>query len=380
MSRWLLLTVLVGCGHVVPGADARDEPPSPGFRVVSFQEIGLVPQASVIQSRNGARSTLLWGKSVWTYDTTVLNTNDVDGKNWHNNSFSTTADVVGSDGLGAFAETLDTAGAPVRLLETTGDEAAYNANHAGTPCQVAPCGAYYDSRPTAAVWDAARSRALLFYHLALLQPGAEELRLGQSIALWSSLDTRPDRPVVSQGEHPTQMFAQAEPAFGAAAQVVDTDLYAFSCEPDASRLVSPCKLARVPLDGVLVRSSWRFWDGAVFASELGAAAEVFNGNWVMTVSWNVHLNRWLAVYSEPLTNVVMARSAAALTGPWSEQVQLFRTPAPSADRWTFDAALHDEYSENGGQTLYVSYSRPNAANGPFGSELAWVRIDIAAMP
>jgi hypothetical protein len=382
MARWLVLLVLLGCGHVVSGTDAQGEapPPSPGFKVVSFQEVGLVPQASVIQARDGARSTLLWGKSVWTFDTTVLNENDVYGKNWHNSSFSATADLAGSDGLGGFIDTLDTAGAPVRLLEPTADEAAYNANHTGSPCQVAPCGAYYDSRPTAAVWDAQRTRALLFYHLVLLQPGQAELRLGQSIALWSSLDTVPDRPAVSQAEHPTQMFQQAEPAFGAAAQVVDSDVYAFSCEPDASKLVSPCKLARVPLDALLARSSWQFWDGAAFSSELAAAADVFTGNWIMTVAWNPHINRWLAVYSEPLTSVVMARSATALTGPWSEQVPLFKTPAPSADRWTFDAALHDEYSENGGQTLYVSYSRPDPANGVYGADVAWVRVDIAAMP
>jgi hypothetical protein len=104
---------------------------------------------------------------------------------------------------------------------------------------------------------------------------------------------------------------------------------------------------------------------------------VFTGNWVMTVRWNAHINGWLAVYSEPLTNVVMARSAPELTGPWSEQVALFKTPAPAGGGWTIDAVLHDEYTENGGQTLYVSYSRPNRSSGPFGAEIAWVRVDIA---
>jgi hypothetical protein len=76
----------------------------------------------------------------------------------------------------------------------------------------------------------------------------------------------------------------------------------------------------------------------------------------------------------------VARSAAELSGPWSEQVLLFKTPSPSASTWTVDAALHDDYTENGGQTLYISYSRPNPSGQLFANEMAWVRVDIAAAP
>jgi hypothetical protein len=378
MYRWLLVLIATGCGQVIPSTDAAGMP-EPGFKVVSFQELGLIPQASVIQGRDGARSAPLWGRSVWTFNTTVLNQNDVDGKNWHNSSFSTTDDLVGNDGVGMFTEKLDMAGAPVRLIRTTADEATYNANHAGTACPVAPCGAYYDGRPMTVVWDAARARALVFYELVFLQPGTESL-IGSSVALWSALDGSPDRPMVSQGEHPTMLFQGSEPAFGGAAQVVAGDVYTLACAPDASRFISPCKLARVPIDDVVMRANWRFWDGAAFSSKLEDAADVFAGNWLLSVVWNAHVNRWLAVYSEPLTNVVMARTAAELTGPWSAQVPLFKTPAPSAEGWTYDAALHDEYTENGGETLYVSYSRPDPSKGLFGGDLVWVRVDIAATP
>src|SRR5262245_34333508 len=113
---------------------------------------------------------------------TVLNQNDVDGRNWHNNSFATTDDVIGNDGVGGFTETLDGAGAPVRILAPTVDEAAYNANHAGNPCPIEPCGVYYDSRPATVVWDAARSRALMMYELAFFEPG-KDTALGRSVAL-----------------------------------------------------------------------------------------------------------------------------------------------------------------------------------------------------
>jgi hypothetical protein len=383
MRRWLAVLIAMGCGQVDapvdPPQDGPGGPPAPGFKTVSFQELGLIPQPSVIRGRDGARSAALWGRSVWTFNTTVLNQNDVDGRNWHNNSFATTGDLIGNDGVGGFAETLDGAGAPVRILAPTVDEAAYNANHAGNPCPTAPCGVYYDSRPTTVVWDAARSRALMMYELAFFEPGMDTA-LGRSVALWSALDSKPARPVVSQGEHPTMLFRGNEPGFGSAAVAVDGNLYSFACAADLARLVSPCKLARVPLDEVLVRSSWQFWDGETFSPRLEDAAEVFTGHWFMTVVRNAHIGRWLVVYAEPLTNVIMARSAAELGGPWSEQVQLFKTPPPSASTWTVDAALHDEYTENGGQTLYISYSRPDPQKGLFGNEMVWVRVDIAALP
>lgn len=381
--RWLLVLIAMGCGQVnAPEGPPRDGslagPPPPGFKTVSFQELGLIPYPSVIRGRDGARSAVLWGRSVWTFNTTVLNSNDVDGRNWHNNSFAFTDDVVGSDGVAGLTETLDAAGAPVRILEPTQDEAAYNANHAGGACPVAPCGVYYDSRPTSLVWDATRNRALMLYELAYFEPG-KDTSLGRSVALWSALDGKPARPVVSQGEHPTMLFGGGEPGFGAATAAADGYLYSFACAPDASKLVSPCKLARVPLDAVLVRSSWQFWDGAGFSAKLENAADLFTGHWFMTVVRNAHIGRWLVVYAEPLSNAIMARSAAELSGPWSDQVQLFKTPPPSPSNWTVDAALHDDYTENGGQTLYISYSRPDPDGELFANEMAWVRVDIAAV-
>jgi hypothetical protein len=379
MARWLVVLVAMGCGDVVPRpVDAAGTPP-PGFRLVAYQELGLVPQPTLVQGRDAARSSLLFNKSVWTFGTTVLNKNADDGKNWHTNSFSTTDDLFGNDGLVAFTEKLDTSGTPARLLPPTADETSYNANHAGDPCQIAPCNAYYDTRPGASVWDATRGRVVLFYTLGFLQPGGER-RIGQSVAIWSSLETAPDRPVVSNGEHPTLMFEEDEPAFGAAAQVIGNDVYTFACTPDQQRFNSPCVLGRAAFDDVLVRSSWQYWDGTQFTSGLENAAEVFTGNAVMTIVRSSLLDRWFAIYSEPLTNAIVARTAAELTGPWSDQVLIYKTPAPGAGRWTFDAVLHDEYTENDGRTLYLTYSRPQPANGPFGSEVVWARVDIAVEP
>src|SRR5258706_13801524 len=133
MVRVLLVLLAAGCGTVIP----RDEGPPrtpPAFKVVSFQELGIVPQQSVVQGQDSARSALRWGKSVWTFGTTVLNKAAADGISWHTNSFAITDDVVGNDGLARFSEKLDIAGTPARLLAPTADEAMFNATPARNPC------------------------------------------------------------------------------------------------------------------------------------------------------------------------------------------------------------------------------------------------------
>ena len=99
----------------------------------------------------------------------------------------------------------------------------------------------------------------------------------------------------------------------------------------------------------------------------------------MSVSWNAHLEQWIAVYAEPLSSWVVARTAPELTGPWSDQVPLFQGSARDGG-WVTDAVHHDVYTQNDGQTLYVSYSRPNPDKGVFGSDLVWVRVDVARAP
>ena len=370
-----LIGVLAACGTVESGtSDARETadapvPRDPALRRVSFQEIEVIPQAASIQGRGGGRSALLWGKSIWTFGTTVLNLNDASASNWHFSSMSSTDDLVGSDGVVGFVERADSAGAPCTFLEPTADEVTFNELHKAE-------GARYEAQPSGAIFDGPRQRALVFYELLYTRPGTAQ-RIGQSIALWSSLDTVPQRPVMSPtDEHPTSLFRAGEPGFGAGAQIVGDDLYTFACELAGDIYKHPCKLAKVPLDQAVTRASWRFWNGTEFTASIEDAATVFHGSRAVSLSWNAHLGQWIAIYAEPLSSWVVARTAPELTGPWSDQVQLFQGPSREG-WWVTDAVHHDEYTQNDGQTLYVSYARPNPDRGLFGSEVAWVRVDIA---
>ena len=85
--------------------------------------------------------------------------------------------------------------------------------------------------------------------------------------------------------------------------------------------------------------------------------------------------RWTAIYSAPLSNDVLVRTAPEFVGPWSDSTRLFTADRRGLGGISYDAQVHAELAGGNGQVLYVSYSRPNG-NGPFGSELVLVRVSL----
>ncbi len=88
---------------------------------------------------------------------------------------------------------------------------------------------------------------------------------------------------------------------------------------------------------------------------------------------------WLATCDRPLSSDVVARTAPAITGPWSDEVHLFTADRKGDTGWTYDAYAHPEFSPDGQDVLYFSFTRPNH-QGLFGSETVLVRVDVAWTP
>ncbi|MCU7926114.1 MAG: DUF4185 domain-containing protein [Candidatus Thiodiazotropha sp. (ex Dulcina madagascariensis)] len=100
----------------------------------------------------------------------------------------------------------------------------------------------------------------------------------------------------------------------------------------------------------------------------------FNSNDIMSVSYNPYINRYIAIYNEPMDRAVMFRTAIAPEGPWSRAEKAFDAIPPDNDiGWVYDALHHPEYDQDGGQTIYVTYSREN---GFLSSELRLVSLKI----
>jgi hypothetical protein len=364
--RWAATVLLLG-------AVACGTPPA--AQVQSATELGTVSQTALIVGRDGGRSGLLWGLSVWLFGDTFSSVADADGQTLHGNSFAFTGSLSADGGI-ELTERPDASGAPTYLLSPTDDEAAFIAAHAGDPCQEQPCGARYAAWPGAPLFDTTRNRAVIPYGLVWAAPGDFNFYgVGQSFALWTDFSSLPDRPVVAPGApHPTLLFGQDEPGFGSAVAIDGEALYAFACVQDG--LTFHCLLGQVDLGSVLDRSAWTYWDGAGWSTSITSAQPVFDASSIVSVQFNSFLGVWTAVYSAPLTNDVMLRTAPALVGPWSDELHLFTADRIGMAGTSYDAAPHTELAENGGQVLYVSYSRPNG-NGLFGADFAIERVVLA---
>ncbi len=91
------------------------------------------------------------------------------------------------------------------------------------------------------------------------------------------------------------LFSADEPAWGSGALAVGEDLYAYACGCGNSGC--PCLVARVPLVDALDRKAWRFYSGSGrWTADWREAEPVLDGAPELTVHWNEHLGKYLAVH------------------------------------------------------------------------------------
>jgi hypothetical protein len=369
-AAWLLLAV-AGCGVQTPPAN---------LTVVKATDLGVIPTNPDILGRDGGGSALFDGYSVWLYGDTFLAHPNAEDFSLISDSWSYTTDLNAQAGITGFAERLDAAGAPTMILSNTPAEASYNAAHNSNDCQAAPCGARWALWPGAAVVDAGSGDALVFYSLVFAQPGSFNFQsVGSSVATWTNFASQPQRPVINPPvvpAHPDLLFNANEPGFGSAALIRGGMLYAYGCGiPNGSGFDKGCRLGRVEPAKVLSRSAWTYYNGTGWSPQIASAAAVFSGEGIASVAWNSFLNEYVAVYSQPFSNDVMLRTAPNPEGPWSGATPAFVARAPSSGN-VYDAQAHPEYELNGGETIYISYSR--GTSGMFSSEMRLVAVELAA--
>jgi len=364
-----------GCSFYPSGSSG----PSAGVTVAQSTDLGAIGSNPKILGRDGGYSGVFAGYAVWLYGDTFLANPNAEGQTLISDSWSFTSDFNAPDGITAFQEREDSAGAPTMLLQLTATEQAFNAAHAGNPCQQQPCGARWALWPGAMVGDPAGNRALVFYQIVSAQPGNFNFQtVGYSIATWQNFADLPQRPTINPtAEHPDLLFSENQPSFGSAALIAGDTLYVYGCY--SSLLSVACVLGRVDLGAdVTDLSQWTYYAGnGNWSSKLGDAMWVFTANHILNVSWNDYLQRYVAVYNHPLSGDVVIRTAPAPEGPWSAEVTAFEALQPAAGQSPVDdAQAHPEYNVNGGQTMFVTYTH---GTGPFTSEerLVSVRLQLA---
>jgi hypothetical protein len=353
--------------------------PSADVTVVQSTDLGAIGSNPKILGRDGGYSAVFGGYAVWLYGDTFLANPNAEAQTLISDSWSFTSDFNAQDGITGFQEREDSVGAPTMFLQLSAAEQAFNAAHAGNPCQQQPCGARWALWPGAMVADPTRNRALVFYQLVSAQPGNFNFQtVGYSVASWQNFADLPQRPTINPAaEHPDLLFGQNQPSFGSAALVNGDTLYAYGCYN--SNFSVPCVVGRVGLADVTNLNAWTFYAGnGNWSSQLSDAMWVFTANHILNVSWNDYLQKYVAVYNHPLSGDVVIRTAPTPEGPWSAEVMAFEAMAPASGQGPIDdAQAHPEYDVNGGQTMFVTYSR---GTGPFTSEerIVSVQLQLAA--
>jgi hypothetical protein len=371
----VIIAALISTIGTGGGSEEGENGPEAEARVVSATDLGVLETTSQITARDGGYSAVFSGHSIWLYGDTFLSQPNEDNYGLISNSWSFTTDIDASDGITDFQEQVDSVGMPKAFLPMTNTEKSFNDLHNGDNCAEPPCYARWALWPGAIVIDPDKNWAYVFYNKIYAEPGDFNFKsVGQSIAVWKDFADPAERPEFSRvQDYPTLAFAEAEPAFGSAAMVVDTTLYVYGCDLDS--LAKPCRLARVPLSDVLNLGAWEYYAGnSNWSPNLSDAKAVFKGNDIMSVLYSPYVERYLAIYSQPLDKQTMLRTAPSPEGPWSKAVKVFDATAPINNTgWVYDALAHPEYTAMGDNTIYITYSRQTAL---LTSEVRLVAVEI----
>ena len=263
------------------------------------------------------------------------------------------------------------------ILPETSAEFTFNHQHNGNACQVQPCGARWALWPGSIVTDTSNNRALIFYGVVSALPGAFNFQgMGNSVAVWQDFSQQPQRPTFNPPivqDHPDLIFNQDEPNFGTAALINNGVLYIYGCGIPSNSSDKGCRLAKVDPGSVQDRSAWTYYAGnESWSSQLSNAVSVIPDVNIMSVAWNSYLQQYVAIYSQIFSQNVTIRTAPNPEGPWSGERVAFVAMSPVSGN-VYDARQHAEYDANGGQTIFVTYSR---STGTFTSEVRLEQVQL----
>ncbi len=203
-------------------------------------------------------------------------------------------------------------------------------------------------------------------HLFLAQiekaqnPGAFGFRqVGQWLGTVENPNDEPLSWHIAQRKLPCTIFApRRDLIFGAAVLRDDKYLYVFGTDADKSHFVDRnLILARAPAATVDDFASWRFYRDGRWDEDFHAASHLVRGMASEgSVSYLPKFKRYVLVYTElGISAKILARTAEAPWGPWSEAATVYRCPEAGWDKriFCYAAKAHPELS--GGDELVVSY-------------------------
>ena len=203
--------------------------------------------------------------------------------------------------------------------------------------------------------------------------------LGQKEAVFLA-DVDPDSMTATQRAEP--LFRETDPLFVHGAHRGTRYTKLFACRGEAPE--RSCAVARAPRDAADQRSAYEALiegpDGAlVWDKDLRRAVPVLQDvGGDLSVSWNPHLQTFLAVHSVAFGNEIVLQTAHNVEGPWT-RVAAVPVPPPRVSWPAIHGREHPLLAQRCGSRIIVSYYEPNRVSPdrwPYGGEVVLGAIDL----
>ena len=114
------------------------------------------------------------------------------------------------------------------------------------------------------------------------------------------------------------------------------------------------QLARVPVAGIENSSAYEYFDGFDWSSSPAPSVTVMETSPQLSVAYNSYLERYVAVYPEPLGSRVMMRIAEQIDSEWSDPIALFDVDL-GEQMFLGNVYQHPDYARDGGRTILISH-------------------------
>lgn len=385
----------------MPTSTKSEFPQSPAVvRVVEATDAGRLTFEPLIHCRDGGTSGLWQGRSIWLFGDTVTTRPAASGLNWLSNTAcfidSHTKEAANhADGLERLDDSAKSAAKPVaerarkefarmelseltfteisertkvpeEFIPWTAEEKAFNSLHFtfDVPGEKRERFAIWPGPLVASADD--QSALVFFANLTAGPNGAWDFHgTGRSIAVWRDFDQSPERAEI--------LFSEEDIQLGDAACRVDETVYAYGCQ--SQTLSWPMLLGRVAFDQANDRKAWEFYAGnGCWSKNANDAVSVFDGAPMASVHYNAAFHCFLAVYTQPLANRLVLRTAPAPEGPWSAAVEIAPCLPTTFSIGCYAGVAHPEFARENGQVEFVTYYRET---GFFQGEIRVVKVRLA---
>ncbi len=313
----------------------------------TVHEIGTVPKHQSVLSLKGGISLDYDGKVLWVFGETVLAEADINGNTVIPNSAAWVSDSIMSDKT-QFDFLLSAGNSVRQFIPYNSDELTFNGANPGQ-IYLTPVGGVV-----------VNGTGYIYYKKYEVGQYLSMRDMGTGIA---TVDSGGNVTRLTPGYYADPVLFWESPGYywGEGAFIArDGKVYLAACV-DEGGLSGATRIARVDAGMIPDLNFYEYWGGYEWSSDDSQAAKIYSSGTTASFYFNDYLNRYIALYNNILSNVILIRTSENLTGTWSIEIPLFEGVPPDVFSIT-DVRAHGAYQGRRGRNILISYSSKGSGN------------------